>query len=303
MLIKTQNPKTIQPFLNQLIFPKPKSHKGQNGKLLIIGGSSLFHAASLWSAAIASRIVDIVHYCSTEENEKIFLALKSKFVDGIIIKKKDLESYVKEDNCVLIGPGMVRRDDKEVINHVSSFNDILSLKDEPSYTYYLTQYLIKNFPHQKFVFDAGALQMMEKQWLLELEEKPILTPHQVEFETLFGIRIKDLKKKEKIRIIRQTAKKFNCFLLVKAVNDIVSDGEEIFEIEGGNAGLTKGGTGDVLAGLIAALNTKNNQLVSAIVGSFLVKKAAEELATTVGFWYNPTDLVYQIPKTAKKYYN
>ena len=54
--------------LKTLYVPPPDSHKGQNGKLLVIGGSHLFHAASLWALTVASRIVDLVHYSSVPEN-------------------------------------------------------------------------------------------------------------------------------------------------------------------------------------------------------------------------------------------
>lgn len=301
MLIKTSNPKSIESFVKKLILPQSSSHKGENGKLLIIGGSSLFHAASLWSAAVASRIVDIVHYSSTEENKQIFINLKSKFVDGIVIKQKDLISYIKEDDCVLVGPGMIRGKIIAKANRSTyQFNDLLSIKDEPTYAYYLIKYLIENYPEKKFVFDAGALQTMEKNWLPKLKETPILTPHQIEFQTLFGIKIKNLPQDKKKEIIRNQAQKFHCLLLVKAIDDIISDGKEVFEIQGGNAGLTKGGTGDVLAGLIAGFYTKNQPMTSAVLSSFIIKKSAEELFNQSGFFYNATDLVYQIPKTIKK---
>ena len=73
MLIKTSDSKLVKSFLSKLSLPKPNSHKGQNGRVLIIGGSSLFHSASLWAAEVASHFCDMVHYSSTEENQKIFL--------------------------------------------------------------------------------------------------------------------------------------------------------------------------------------------------------------------------------------
>src|SRR4030042_3221729 len=87
---------------------KPDSHKGQNGKILIIGGSSLFHSASIWAAEIASYFVDIVHYSSTVENNEVFLALKKKFRNGIVVSQKDLLHYIQEDDAILVGPGMIR---------------------------------------------------------------------------------------------------------------------------------------------------------------------------------------------------
>jgi NAD(P)H-hydrate epimerase len=65
--------------IKQINLPSTNSHKGQNGRLLVIGGSHIFHAASLWSAEIASKFIDLVHYSSTEENQQIFINLKSKF--------------------------------------------------------------------------------------------------------------------------------------------------------------------------------------------------------------------------------
>ena len=53
--------------LKKLYVPSSSSHKGENGKLLIIGGSVLFHAASLWALQVASRIVDMVFYSSVPQ--------------------------------------------------------------------------------------------------------------------------------------------------------------------------------------------------------------------------------------------
>src|SRR4030042_919344 len=93
------------PDLQKLYIPPPESHKGQNGRLLIIGGSHLFHAASLWALQVASRIVDLVHYSSVPENNEIVRNIKSDFRNGIVVPRKDIESYIREDDCILIGPG------------------------------------------------------------------------------------------------------------------------------------------------------------------------------------------------------
>ncbi len=107
MVIKTNDPKTYKSFLKYIPIPKPNSHKGQNGKVLIIGGSSLFHASSIWAAEMASHLVDMVHYASTRENEEILVALKKRFRNGIVVKQKDIPLYIEEDDSILIGPGMV----------------------------------------------------------------------------------------------------------------------------------------------------------------------------------------------------
>ena len=94
--------------LKKLYLPARDSHKGQNGKLLIIGGSKLFHAASLWSFTVASRIVDMVYYASVPENNQIVQKAKEEFRNGIVVQREELEGYVYEADCILIGPGMVR---------------------------------------------------------------------------------------------------------------------------------------------------------------------------------------------------
>ena len=304
-LIKTNDVKTVRDFFKKFNLPKENSHKGQNGKVLIIGGSSLFHAASLWAAEVASHFVDIVHYCSTKENQKIFLNLKTNFRNGIIVSKKDLIDYVKEDDAILVGPGMIRKDKSNIKNQISKIHfknqkDLIDIKDEGLYTYFLPKFLIENFSQKKFVFDAGALQMMDKEWLLKLKTPAILTPHQKEFERLFGEKIFDLDFEKKVEIVKKYANKYKVIILLKAIKDIISDGEETYVVEGGNQGLTKGGSGDVLAGLVVSFYAKNKVLESAVFASILLKKTADVLLLEKGYWYNINNLIEAVPLVLKK---
>jgi ADP-dependent NAD(P)H-hydrate dehydratase / NAD(P)H-hydrate epimerase len=297
MIIKTSDQSSIKPYLEKLKLPEKDSHKGQNGRALVIGGSSLFHSASIWAAEIASHFVDIVHYSSTDENNRIFMDLKHKFHNGIIITKAQLPEYIKEDDAILVGPGMIRSESSKSKVQSSKWEEVIKIQDEGEYTYCLTKYLIENFPEKKFVFDAGALQMMESDWLLNLKSKPIITPHQKEFTDLFKQDSKSLSIDDKKLLVQEYAGKYNCIILLKAVVDIISDGQETVIIEGGNAGLTKGGTGDLLAGLTVGLNTVNEPMISAIVASYLLKVSAERLFITHGYWYNIDNIIDEIPKT------
>jgi len=277
MIIKTSDINSIKSLFKKLTLPQPNSHKGQNGKILVIGGSSLFHSASLWAAEVASHFADMVHYSSTVENEKIFLSLKKKFHNGMVIPQNKLMDYVKEDDVILVGPGMMREG------------------EEGKYTYNLTKSLIEKFPDKKFVFDAGVLQMIETVWLKDLKQKAIITPHQKEFEKLFGINISIMTIKDKEKIVEAKAKEFKTVILLKAIVDIISDGKKTIVIEGGNAGLTKGGTGDVLASLSASFYLNNNCFDSAVFASILLKKTSEVLYKTKGYWYNVSDIIDKLP--------
>ncbi len=297
MLIKTSDTNRIKSIFSKINLPQPNSHKGQNGRVLIIGGSSLFHSASLWAAEVASHFVDMVHYSSTKENEEIFLSLKKKFHNGIIVPQEKLMEYVKEDDAILVGSGMVRQDQKSNIKYQ---NDILKIKNEAEYTRELTFYLINNFSEKQFVFDAGALQMMDKEWLLKLKTPAIITPHQKEFEKLFGQPILNLTIEEKTKMVEEAAKKYKAIILLKAVVDIISDGKQTYVVEGGNAGLTKGGTGDILAGLTTALSATNQALISAVSSSILLKVTGDKLFQSKGYWYNIDNIIELIPEVLKR---
>jgi hydroxyethylthiazole kinase-like uncharacterized protein yjeF len=275
--------------IQKLILPPPSSHKGQNGKLLIIGGSHLFHAAGLWALTVASRIVDLVHYSSTPENNEHVKKAKKEFRNGIVVPRSEVNAYIEEDDCILIGPGMTR--DRE--------------------TEELTNRLLQNHPEKQWVIDAGALQMMD---IDLIPKNAILAPHHGEFESLLkradgasenldpasaGQNFTSSSHGESSQIL-WFAKKYNCIVLLKGQKDIIcSPVGECRVVEGGNAGMTKGGTGDVLAGLIAALACKSDPLTATIAGSFINKKAGDALYAKAGPFFNATDLANQVPLTMK----
>lgn len=297
--------KEISTYLNKVYIPPKDSHKGQNGRLLIIGGSHLFHAASLWALKVASRIVDLVHYSSVKENNRIVQRLKEEFRDGIVVPRNDIESYIYEDDCILIGPGMLRSEGAQVQSpksKVQSINDIKDIEDEGVQTYFLTKYLLQKYPHKKWVIDAGALQMLEPEWI---QKEAILTPHHKEFDSLKS-KIQNPnykqnpKSKDQIKEIRNFASSYNCIVLLKGEKDIVVSKDKIKIIKGGNAGMTKGGTGDVLAGLVAALYCKNDAFTSAVCASYINKQAGDDLYKKMGYWFNASDLADQIPETMKE---
>ena len=306
----------INKYLKQISLPKTGSHKGQNGRLMIIGGSKLFHSASLWALEVASRIVDLVHYSSVTENNKIVQKLKEEFRDGIIVPRSEIEEYIEEDDCVLIGPGMVRAERvvSSIKYQVLSIKEIEMIKDEGIQTYYLTKYLLQKYPKKKWVIDAGALQMLDPDWI---PNNAILTPHHQEFERLtskisnikiqISNKIQNSKSKNEITTslkledqIQWFAREYNCTVLLKGEKDVVASKDRLEIIEGGNAGMTKGGTGDVLAGLVAGLYCKNDAFTSAVCASYINKKAGEEIFTKKGYWFNASDLADQIPQTMKR---
>ncbi len=268
---------TVEDLKTMYVAPRG-SHKGQNGRLLVVGGSELFHAASLWALTVASRIVDLVHYSSVPENNELVAKTKEEFRNGIVVSRADIDSYIEEDDVILMGSGMMRDHETET----------------------LTNSLLKKYPNKQWVLDAGSLQMMD---VALIPKNAILTPHHAEFETLWKraevapIKSGLLALVDRVKLFAST---YGCTVLLKGEKDIAcppTGGCRV--IEGGNPGMTKGGTGDVLAGLVAALACKNDPFQAAIAGSFINKKAGDELFKTMGVYFNATDLADEIPRTMK----
>lgn len=291
--------------LTKLYIPSKDSHKGQNGKLTIVGGSHLFHGASLWALKVASRIVDMVFYASVPENNELTRELKGKVYDFIAVPRENVEEYIEESDVVLIGPGLPRESGRD--------------RDEES-TRELTEHLLKKFSEKKWVIDAGSLTEMDPEWLKGLHGNVVITPHRKELEKLFGLsedrgrKTEDGKQRTEdgnlssiqsdIRhlpsVVSRLAKEFNCVILLKGPTDIVCSPTQCLQVEGGNAGMTKGGTGDVLAGLAAALACKNDLFLAATAASFINKKAGERLYKRVGPYFNASDLADEIPVVMKE---
>ncbi|MCA9372605.1 NAD(P)H-hydrate dehydratase [Candidatus Woesebacteria bacterium] len=264
-----QNSTEIQFYLDQIKIPDPSSHKGQNGKLLVIGGSELFHSSIFWSADVASKIVDMVHFTSpaNENNELVRNKIKEGFWSGIVVDWSEVEFYVGEDDAILIGPGMDRSETTQAV----------------------TSQLVGKFPEKKWVIDGGALQMIDPTLL---NANHIITPHHKELEIVLNKLDANDPAQALEKLIATGA-----VILSKGEVDHVLQQQNDIPVTGGNAGMTKGGTGDVLAGLVAALYCLYDPMTAAVVGSLVNKRAAEDLWQTVGPNFSAGDLVTQVPKT------
>jgi len=266
--------------LKKLYKPDDNSSGEDNGQVTIIGGSSLFHGSPLFALKAASRVVDMVFFASPFAPMRDVAAyIKSEISSFIWVPWEEVEDYIAKSDAVLIGPGLMRA--RTEIANQSALCD-----EECRETKEITERLLREFPAKKWVIDAGSLQTMEAGWI---PESAIVTPNKKEYKILFG----DMSPKE-------AASKYNCIIVLKGPTTFVySDSEEI-EVRGGNAGMTKGGTGDTMAGLTVALLAKNEQLLAATAGAYVVKAAGDELYAKQGIYYSADDLAEQIPHTLFK---
>ncbi len=274
----------------------PDSHKGQNGKILIVGGSPLFHGAGILSAqasfetlvALASRTNDMVYFCSTKENLEYLKQRQETFI-GIL--REQLDDYLPVVDVVLVGPGLMREIDPE----------LKETRIEPDETLKLTKKVLAS--GKKTVLDAGSLQVVKEEDLA-VSNRVIITPHRLEMSKLFGIEVEKLiishqsefSEIERLGLlVQEMAKKTGVTILLKGPVDIIADSSNWAYSKGGNVGMTKGGSGDVLAGIVAAFYTKSDSaFLVASLGSFLNKKIGDSLNQKSSWIYNSSDLVKEI---------
>lgn len=263
--------------LKDLFVPNSNSTKGENGKITIIGGSSLFHGAPLLALTAASKFVDMVYFSSPEKSVgEVANSIKSKLFSFIWVPWNEIDSYIEKSDAILIGPGVMRyRSEK------STDEERLMCDEACRQSSAITKRLLTKFPDKKWVIDGGALQVLEKEWI---PGGAVLTPNQKEYKNLFG----NME-------VSEVVKKYNCTIVYKKPETIVCSPEICMVVKGGNAGLTKGGTGDVQAGLTAALLAQNDPFLAGATASFVVKKTSDELFKKVGTFYNADDLAKEVP--------
>ena len=253
--------------LSRLRFPKPHSHKRDNGTLLIISGNDEYFGALLYATKAASRVVDLVYLLTNRQNQRVIQKLKLRTASFMPLQKFPERKLLDRIDCVLIGPGLGRSaPTKALVSQVLGAN-------------------------KKAVLDADALTMLDQRLMDKLRQRHILTPHHREFQKLFSLSPTPAN-------AAAMAKRYGCYIVLKGPVDVVAEPSGKLSVnKTGNAGMTKGGTGDVLAGLIAALFTTNDAAASAAAGVYVNGAAGDDLFRRVGTLYDAEDLVGQLPHT------
>ena len=267
------------------IFPvrDPDSHKGLNGKVMIVGGSIEYYGAPLLSAlgALYSG-ADLVYLFVPESN---FDVTRSLYPDFIVKKfpgqylthtgvREILEFSTKCDS-ILIGPGMY---DREV-----TLRAILEL--------------IENLKIPT-ILDSTAIDVLKLVKEVPLNQPIVVCPHKNEFENLTLKNIKELGDDESlIKFVRTIATEMKINILLKSPTDIIaSHNGEISFNKTGNAGLTVGGSGDVLAGVIASMIAQgSNPYEASQIAAFLIGKTGDLLYKQKDYCFSATDLALELP--------
>lgn len=286
-------------------FPVDDSHKGQNGKLLIVGGGPYTGAPALAGLAALRTGVDLVHIASNKKAGEII----SGFSPDLIVHHLggSEANYITEDDCseilklsklcdaCLIGPGMGRNE--------STMNAVKNLLGS------------MNIP---VILDADGLSALDSHQT-ESENRPragwIITPHLNEFEKLRSKLIEkvDVDSDDGShqspspgsgleRQCKELSELLGAVIVLKGKVDLVCDSKQLKYNRTGNPGMTVGGTGDVLAGIISGLSAKGLSLYnSARVGTFLNGSAGDLVWSHLGPGLIASDIIEAIPSILRQY--
>ena len=224
-----------QKIIKQIFQPRRSfAHKGSYGHALLIGGSYgkigalvLAGSAALRSGAgLVTTYLPACGYSIIQSSIPEAMAVTDPDESMITTLPENLDKY----SAIGVGPGMgTNRQTREAVFH-----------------------LLKSFS-KPIVIDADALNALavEPGYLKTLPRGSILTPHPKEFDRLFGSSENEF---ERISKAIQKAQELNIIIVLKGHHTLVAmpDGKNFFN-NTGNAGMAKGGTGDVLTGIITAL--------------------------------------------------
>lgn len=257
----------------------PGAHKGTFGRLLNIAGSLSCSGAAVMSTRAALRSgtglctlaapVSTVKALTGTLVENTFLPLPET-VDGFVGENAQnaIAQILPKMTAVAIGCGLGNSEN----------------------TRKLTEYIIRN-AQCPIIIDADGINSIADN-INVLKERTgdeggwrstVITPHPLEFSRISGLSVAEIQR-DRIGAARRFAAEFHVTVLLKGAYTVVSDsaGDEVCVNTTGNAALAKGGSGDVLTGIIAAMLAQGlSPYEAAGAGAYCHGYAADLLCKTM----------------------
>ena len=282
-MAKTLQSKTVQSFIPPR---KALSRKGDNGKILVLGGNYIYHGAPILSSLAALRTgADLVYTCVPKINVMATRAFSPNLIVVPLVDAKLTRGSVqkllgiipKELDSATMGMGLGIQD-REAI-----------------------KILIKSLLDRAVMLSLDASCLVPEILSDIKDKKVVVTPHAGEFRRLFGEMPPD-NVKQRTRMVEKYAKENGVTILLKGPTDIVSDGNQTYLNPKNIAAMTVGGTGDVLSGVVAAMLSKNRNPVQAASAAVFINGKAGYLAQKkYGLHIVATDLLDFIPYAMKPF--
>ena len=267
-----------------VVKPRPaEAHKGDFGRLLVVGGSEVFSGAPALVAFAALRTgVDLTYIAAPHKTAR---AISSMSPDLITVKLEGehlnprntpvIKRYLEASTAVVMGPGLGLH--KETRDAVKEIIKLIQKEKNP------------------LLLDADGLKAFAE-FKRKVDLPLVLTPHAGEYQILTGRKLpKNLEKRA--AEVQKTARKLGAVILLKGHVDVISDGKRVKFNFAGNPGMTVGGTGDVLSGIVGAFLAQGaDPFEAAVAGAFINGAAGDFVRSEKGYHMVPTDILEWIPR-------
>ena len=250
-------------------FPKKKenSYKYNNGKLTVIGGSKNYVGAVMLAGQAEAALRAGAGLACIAVPDFLIDSVRSRIIDQtlcplsdngetLVFNGRETDEALQKANAVVVGIGIGRGEEIEKLIDYLLGLDIALLIDADG---------------------ISALTNIKKR-LKNKKARVIVTPHTAEFSRLSGVCVEDIIKKP-IEYAQAFAKEYSVTILLKGAATVISDGYRTALSPYGNSGLSVGGSGDVLSGIIGGLLARHTDAYNAcVLGSFLLGRAGEKLS-------------------------
>jgi NAD(P)H-hydrate epimerase len=254
----------------------PQSHKGDHGEVLVVGGGPYTGAPALSAQSALRGGADLVRVAAPAGVAREIQGYSENLIvhdyegDHLTIDHVDsLQERARAHDTIVLGPGL--GDHEETLDAVERL---------------LAEY------EGRAVVDADALAVVPD---VDTDATLICTPHQGELVEMGGATDADWR--ERADLVADFAAELGHVLLVKGAYDVISDGETTRVNRTGNPGMTVGGTGDVLAGVVGALASTQRPVDAAAIGAYVNGDAGDAVVDQSGYGLVATDLLDAIPRS------
>lgn len=271
-------------------YRKRNVNKGNFGKVLIMGGSKDFSGSAFLSYNSLSALKTGRGYSYLCVPESLFSIYALKNPEIIIKTAKDNNGFFSFDEVFLNG----------ILNMDSiAFGMGVGVSEE---IYKIIEFLLKNYSG-KLIIDADGLNTLAKfgkEILKDAKCQVVLTPHVGEFSRLTGLS-KEYITDNFITVSENFAKEYGVTLLLKSATSVITDGERVFLNTTGCSGLSKGGSGDVLCGIVAGLIAESNDFTESVAAAAFLFGFTGEIAQKESseFTLTASEVIDKLPAAIK----
>ncbi|XP_050190116.1 ATP-dependent (S)-NAD(P)H-hydrate dehydratase isoform X3 [Myiozetetes cayanensis] len=279
-----------------------KKHKGQDGRIGIVGGCREYTGAPYFAAITALKVgADLSHVFCTKDAATVIKSYSPELIVHPVLDSPnavhEVEKWLPRLHSVVIGPGLGR--DEVLLENAKGIIEKSKVKGIP------------------IIIDADGLWLISQQpSLIQGYQRAILTPNYMEFSRLYEAMLRDPVDSSDHHgcVLRLSQAMGNLTVVQKGERDLISDGEKVLVCSHEGSSRRCGGQGDLLSGSLGVLahwafvagaektNGQNPFLVAAFGACSLTRQSNHQAFQKFGRSMTASDMVSEVGTAFSKLY-